>query len=266
MMKSFGILATIAIITMFAGSVMAAENYNAANMAKAPAIDGNLSDWSGVKGASLTGSKTVTGKVDDKDVYKDWETLGVETWDSDADLSVTWYAGWDANTFYFAALVKDDKHENKQTGANIWNGDNIQFALDPTNAKKDYANVVYEYGYALTTKPEVYRWSTNTATKGETSKYAVVRNDGAGTTTYEASIPKTDIAPADLAAGKILGFAIIVNENDTSGGQGGWLGWGAHALVYGKKGDRTNNLTLSAQTPSAVGPGGKLAVTWSAIK
>lgn len=265
-MKSFGILATIVIFTIFASSVMAVENYNAVKMAKPPTIDGNLNDWSGVPGKFLTGSKTVTGQVDGKDVYKDWETLGKETWDSDADLSVTWYAAWDDNNFYFAALVKDDKHENKQTGANIWNGDNIQFTIDPTNAKTNYANFVYEYGYALTTKPEVWRWTTHTATKGESSKYVVVRNNSAGTTTYEVSIPEGNIAPADLSAGKVLGFAVIVNENDSSGGQGGWLGWGAHALVYGKEANKLNNLTLSAQTPSSVSSAGKLAVTWGAIK
>jgi hypothetical protein len=59
---------------------------------------------------------------------------------------------------------------------------------------------------------------------------------------------------------------MIVNENDTSGGQGGRVGWGSHAIVYGKNAPKTNNLTLSAQTPSAVGPSGKLAVTWGAIK
>ncbi|MBM3210801.1 hypothetical protein FJZ33_01175 [Candidatus Poribacteria bacterium] len=265
-MKRLWLFSTIAVFAVLASSVMAVDNYNALKMVKTPTIDANLGEWKGVKGVSLTGSKTVTGKLDDKDMYNNWETLGKETWDNDADLSAVWYAAWDDNTFYFAAAVKDEKHENKGTKDSIWNGDCIQFTIDPTNAKTTYANAVYEYGYALTTKPEVWRWSTNTATKGETSKYAIVRDDKAGTTTYEVAIPKTDIAPADLTAGKVLGFSMIINENDISGGQGGWLGWGPHAIVYGKNADKTNNLTLSAGTISPVSPGGKLATSWGSMK
>lgn len=256
----------IAVFIIFTGIAMAADNYNALKVAAPPNINGDLSDWKGVKGVFLTGSTTVTGKLDDKDVYKNWETLGVETWESDADLSATWYAAWDDSNFYFACVVKDEKHENKGSGDGIWNGDGVQFTLDPTNAKGAYAGSVYEYGYSLTTKPMVWRWSTNTATKGETSKYAIVRDDKAGTTTYEVAVPEGDIAPADLAAGKVLGFSVIVNENDASGGQGGWVGWGPHAIVYGKRADKLNDLTLSAQMVTAVKLGDKLTTTWGSIK
>jgi hypothetical protein len=200
-------------------------------------------------------------------VYNDWETLGVETWENDADQSVMWYATWDASNFYFACEVRDEFHENAQTGGSIWNGDNVQFTIDPVNAKAEYGDHVYEYGYALTTTgQEVYRWATHTATAGENSTFVVIRDDSAGTTTYEVAIPKDDIAPIDLVAGNVIGFGIIVNENDTSGGQGGWLGWGAHALVYGKNADKLEDLTLSTQVAAAVNATGKLSTTWGSIK
>jgi hypothetical protein len=69
-----------------------------------------------------------------------------------------------------------------------------------------------------------------------------------------------------LAAGKVLGFSVIVNENDASGGQGGWVGWGSHAIVYGKTAPNLNDLTLSADLASAVSSGGKLTTTWGSIK
>jgi len=267
-MRHYTFLALLAVtlITIYAGVSLAIDNYNAPKFFSPPVIDGKLTEWSNVPGVFLTGSKTVTGQLDGKDVYNTWETLGVETWESDADLSATWRAAWDDGTFYFSALVKDDKHENKGSGDSIWNGDGVQFTIDPTNAKKDYGNYVYEYGYSLTTKPSVWRWSVNPASKGETSKYAIVRDDSAGTTIYEVAIPVGDIAPAQLAAGKVIGFSVIVNENDTSGGQGGWVGWGSHAIVYGKNADKTNNLTFVADVIGAVSPRGKIATLWGSIK
>ena len=69
-----------------------------------------------------------------------------------------------------------------------------------------------------------------------------------------------------LAAGKVIGFSMIVNENDTSGGQGGWVGWGPHAIVYGKNAPNTNNVTFVADIASAVSSGGKLTTTWGSLK
>jgi hypothetical protein len=265
---TFAILATIVFsVTILIGSAVAIENYDALKVAVPPTIDGNLGDWSGVPGVFLTGSTSVTGTLDGEDLYKDWETLGVETWESDADISATWYVTWDANNLYFACEVRDEFHENTQTGVNIWNGDNVQFAIDPVNAKGGYADHVYEYGYALTTTGlEVWRWATHTATAGENSTFVVVRDDSAGTTIYEAAIPKDDIAPIDLAAGNVIGFSLIANDNDVSGGQGGWVGWGSHAVVYGKEAGKLNDLTLSAQVAAAVSPNCKLSTTWGSIK
>jgi len=268
-MKRYTFMALLAVvlITLFAGITMAVENYDAPKFATPPVIDGKLNEWSNIPGVFLTGSLTVTGQVDGHDVYNDWETLGVETWESDADLSATFYAAWDDSDFYFACLVKDDVHGNAGSGDGIWNGDALQVTIDPTNAKVDYGNWVYEYGYALTTTgASVFRWSVNPASTGETSTFAIVRDDVAGTTTYEIAIPKGDIAPAVLAVGKVLGLSMIVNENDTSGGQGGWVGWGSHAIVYGKTAPNLNDLTLTADLASAVSSGGKLTTTWGSIK
>jgi len=263
---TFMALLVVILITLLASISMALENYKAPKFGTPPVIDGKLNEWSNVPGVFLTGSLTVTGQLDGTDVYKDWETLGVETWESDADLSATFYAAWDDSNFYFACLAKDEKHENKGAGDGIWNGDALQLAIDPTNAKKDYGNWVYEYGYALTTNPSVFRWSVNPASTGETSTFAIVRDDAAGTTTYEIAIPGGDIAPAVLAVGKVLGFSIVLNENDASGGQGGWLGWGPHAIVYGKNATKTNDLTFVADVASAVSSGSKLSTTWGSIK
>lgn len=256
----------LALTTLVVTASYSAESYKAYKVSVPPNIDGDLSEWANVPGVFLTGSTTKTGELDGKDLFKNWETLGVETWTSDADLSATWYVTWDDNNLYFACLVKDEKHENKGSGDSIWNGDGIQFTIDPTNAKKDYFNVVYEYGFALTTKPSVWRWSTNTATKGENSKFNIVRDDSAGTTKYEIAIPEGDIAPAELVAGNVLGFSVIINENDVSGGQGGWLGWYPHAIVYGKNAGKLGDLILSEEIASAVQPIGKITTTWGDMK
>jgi len=136
--------------------------------------------------------------------------------------------------------------------------------------KVTYAGNVYEYGYALagpegSEKPSVGRWFTNPASKGETSKYAILRDEAKKTTTYEIQIPEGDIAPAELSAGKKIGWSIVVNDSDTCNCLGGWVGW-ASRVVYGKKAEPMADLIFSAGVITAVKPAGKLAITWGDMK
>lgn len=218
-------------------------------------IDGKLDEWRTAKGVAMG-----------KDF---WEALG-ENYTGDKDLSATWWVLWDANNLYVALAVTDDAYQNTKGGNAIYDGDGIQFSIDPTGKKVTHAANVYEYGYSLAggkgkEKPAVWRWFTNPATKGETSDYAIVRDEAAKMTYYEIRVPKGDIAPADLSVGKTIGWSIIVNESDVCDCQGGWVGWASRAIVFGKRADPMADLVFSAEQ-LAVSPQGKLAVRWGEMK
>lgn len=252
---------TVAILSIIAVSILfissaAADSYEAGKVLSPPVIDGALGDWAGVPEMFLGGDT--------------WEANG-GTWDNEDDLSATLMIVWDSNNLYVASVVKDEAHINTQTGGSIWNGDNEQYMIDPTGNRTDTTDVVYEFGYALaganSDEPMEYRWLQNaSAPAAFASEFAIVRNDGAGTTTYEVCLPKEQIAPAELVEGNILGFGIIANDGDPGAeGQAGWVGWGSHAIVFGKDATELQELVLGGVI-TAVQPDSKLTTTWGALK
>ncbi|RKY04576.1 hypothetical protein DRP77_03480 [Candidatus Poribacteria bacterium] len=218
-----------------------------------PKIDGKLNDmaWRFAPGVFLG-----------KDF---WEPLG-EDYNGESDLSATWWVVWDEDNLYVAVEVTDDKHQNTKSGAQIYAGDGIQFTIDPTGEKKVHNGNCYEYGYALAAgKPQVWRWFVNPASKGESSEYAVVRDEAAKKTYYEIRVPKDDIAPAKLEANYKLGWSIIVNDSDTCDCQGGWVGFASRAIVFGKRAEPLADLILSPQRVP-VSPKGMLVMIWAEVK
>jgi hypothetical protein len=254
--RMFEILLTISIFILFVSATAIAETYEAPKASAAPAIDGNLADWAGAPVLSLGGDT--------------WEANG-GTWDNEADLSATLMIMWDNGNLYVGSVVKDEAHINTQTGASIWNGDNQQYMIDPTGNRTDTSDVVYEFGYALaganSDEPTEWRWLQNANAPADfSSEFAIVRDDAAGTTTYEVCLPKEQIAPAELFEGNTLGFGIIANDGDPGAeGQAGWVGWGSHAIVFGKDATELQELMLSGAA-AAVQPAGKLTVTWGSLK
>jgi len=254
-MKIITILAAVSVFII--GSIATAEVYEAPKAAPPPIIDGDLGDWAGVPEMILGGDT--------------WEANG-GAWDNDADLSMTFMAMWDVDNLYVVSVVTDEAHINVQTDAgSIWNGDAVQYMVDPTGNRTDTTDVVYEFGYALaganSDEPMSYRWLQNASAPADLeSEFAIVRDDGAGTTTYEVCLPKVQIAPAVLAEGNILGFGVIANDGDPDAeGQAGWVGWGSGGIVFGKDATQLQELVLSGMI-TAVQPSGKLTATWGGMK
>ncbi len=255
-MRIFKILGIFGVFVFVIGSAVA-DTYEAPKAAAPPTIDGNLSDWAGVP-ELVCGGDT-------------WEANG-GTWDNDADLSMTLMIMWDADNLYIASDVSDEAHINVQTAAaSIWNGDGVQYMIDPTGNRTDTTNVVYEFGYSLaganSDTPMSNRWLQNSSAPANfESEFAIVRDEGAGTTTYEICLPKVQIAPAVLAAGNSLGFGVIANDGDPGAeGQAGWVGWGSGGIVFGKDATQLQELVLSG-VMTAVQPSGKLTTTWGGLR
>lgn len=174
---------------------------------------------------------------------------------------------WDEKYFYVAVKIPDaiPFHQYADGSGDFWNGDVIQFGTDSggnwemqegtsmtsawgpgyklhlvaksSNDNKDYS---YSYNYTDYYKLQYY-----------------VNNDGRYTS-YEVAIPWDSCITdnvADIKAGKIIGFAMVVLMADDSSDYYGWLGWGDNICYTHLDEARVGNnaITLSSE-PAVVIP------------
>ena len=174
-------------------------------------VDGSLGDWN-LDSPIRLGKP---GHVQQLDKGK---------WSGPEDLSAEIWTAWDDSNFYMAARVKDDVFSQKESGADVWKGDNVQFALDPLHIEAP--GTTYEIGLALTPSgPEVYCWYSPEGKRTgliREATLAVIRSGDL--TTYEVSIPLSVLDPLKSQTGKTVGFSIILNDDDGEGRKG-WLEW-----------------------------------------
>lgn len=213
-------------------------------------IDANLNDWNLDDEILVMGEKT-------------WEANG-GSWKNDDDLSAELKILFDEDNLYFGLLVKDSEYVAQ--GANPWENDGVQIAIDSSAGE-------INAGWPNATT-HLYNFSINEGWQKETGPFLgdaeieMVRNDAAKQTIFEWRMP-TDIF-ADkgtrLKAGTEIAYAMIINDSDKDApGQAGWIGWGNHTIVFGKKPEEMQTLALSSK-PMSVEPKDKLAITWGAIK
>jgi hypothetical protein len=140
--------------------------------------------------------------------------------DDPADLSARVMLACSRHCLYLACVVRDDVHVNREFFDTIWNGDSVQFALDPLcdRRKGAYAGDDHEIGVALTQVGVMsWRWQRPGVFPRAPMPYAeaaVLRDDEAGTTTYEVRIPMAELWPLQPAATFSCGFDIVVNDAD----------------------------------------------------
>lgn len=213
-------------------------------------IDAKLDDWNLDDEILFMGEKT-------------WEPLG-GSWKNEDDLSAELKILFDEDNLYFGFLVKDSEYVAQ--GANPWENDGVQMAIDPSAGK-------IGAGWPNGTT-HLYNFSINEGWQKETGPFLgdaeiqMARNDAAKQTIFEWRMP-TDIFAkkgTKLKAGIEIAFAIIVNDSDKDApGQTGWIGWGNHTIVFGKNPEEMKTLTLSSKA-MPVEPKGKLTTTWGSIK
>jgi hypothetical protein len=181
---------------------------------QAPVIDGILSqdEWAAAMPVSINQASQAQ--------MSDWG--GVH------DLSGTAYIQWDEDQLYFAVAVNDNTHAQNGAGSDMWKGDSIQFAIDP-GRKAELPVLGYsEIGVALnrnTSSVIHWRWTAAAGTAGlSEAQFAVKRDDGSGTTSYEMAIPWSALLPAGMTAapGADFGFSMLINDDDGSGRRG-WM-------------------------------------------
>ncbi len=173
--------------------------------------------------------------------------------------------------------VTDDSHLNNNTGDDIWVGDSVQAAIEPTGERPPGGDgVMYEFNFGLgapnSSTPsfarELRHFKGPAEFHPETVFYEFERVEKHKLTKYLVFFPAKQIAPAEMKADTTMGLGLIVNDGDDEPGQDGqkgWLGWGANSIVFGKDASQTNLLILS-QAALSVDPAGKLAASWADIK
>ncbi len=147
-------------------------------------------------------------------------------WGGPDDLSGNVWTSWDSHNFYVIAEIQDDVMCQTHDGADIWQGDSLQFALDPLHLESEGPGATYEIGLALTPKgPQVFSWLAPSGIKTGLMKNArlMVKRSGVKTI-YQAAIPLADLAPLKPKAVKTVGFALVLNDDDGTGRKS-WLKW-----------------------------------------
>ncbi|NQX60788.1 S-layer homology domain-containing protein [Paenibacillus qinlingensis] len=181
----------------------------------APVIDGTASEWADTDSAVLNQASQVRFTSSD--------------WTGADDLSATGYVKHDETNLYFSVVVKDNVHAQTNTGSDIWRGDSLQLGIDAGRAvSSGQAGNMSELIFALTAGNQPAKWRT-TAPNGKSTgnqfsgELAVQRNETNKTTTYEISLPWTEILPNALTdVPERIGFSFLVNDDDGTGRRG-WI-------------------------------------------
>jgi hypothetical protein len=181
--------------------------------------DGNLDEWNNAEWLAL-GENQLSKDFDPKHPHK-----------GATDLSARLALGWRTDGLAMALVVTDDHLKTGESAPLAWQGDSVQVYLDPRNdATASDAHSSDNVEYLLSRLGDTsWAWLI----KGADGNYkgAANRTDGLndsdvqlaivrhGTeTTYEAFFPQQKCLPdAILAAGRSLGFAILINDNDGTG-------------------------------------------------
>ncbi len=161
---------------------------------KTPFVDGLLNDWDFSSPMRI---------------YKDGKVL--------AEGALT----YDSSSLYLAFKVNDDIFFQKKEGLGVYEGDAIEFAIDPDMDGKDYN----EYSVALTEKGvQVYRRHCVLTQELMKSMYLGIVNEAEavvvhkdGVISYEIKLPLESVYPLSLQSGAPFGFSWVVDDNDGAG-------------------------------------------------
>ncbi|MGD0094289.1 MAG: sugar-binding protein, partial [Planctomycetota bacterium] len=168
------------------------------------------------------------------------------TWRGVNDLSAELRFLWDDQNLYVRVQVSDDVFRNEKQDGDIWSGDGLQFLIDPSRESPEKAG---RYDYCLGVgKKGPQSWCNSSADSsapiGEVPSIkftAKPAGDGTGGMSYVVAIPWPRLAPFKPGAGRNLGLAMILNDDDGAG-RDCFMGW--FSGVHSKEVDMVGDLIL----------------------
>ncbi|HQP35334.1 MAG TPA: sugar-binding protein [Polyangiaceae bacterium] len=204
-------------------------------------VDGDLGDWSGASWETLSSPK-------------DYAVISGTAGDA-SDLSVKFASSWVADALYLAVEVTDDAHENADPAETMWRGDSLQVAFDVgRNGGAAYDTTDdYEFGWSLAGGAKLtHTWYAPAGSTSTPGPFAVVRE---GTKTrYEVRIDAAAIGKTSIQSGLVVGFGLLVNDNDGAGREG-YVHW-ADGIGGDKTPESLGELWVVDVEPSDAGAGG----------
>ncbi|MDD6763510.1 MAG: discoidin domain-containing protein [Clostridiales bacterium] len=149
-------------------------------------------------------------------------------WKGEADLSFKVYRKWDDDNFYMAVDVTDDVFCQPYKDSDVWQGDNIQVALDTARVEGvGVSNTDYfEIGLSRNDNNQLMTWAwlADLVTKKErvvSSYKGAVNRTADNHTIYEIAIPWAYLKETGkVSEYDMIGFSVAVNDNDGTGRKG----------------------------------------------
>ena len=164
-------------------------------------------------------------------------------WTGIKDLGLVLSGSWTDTVLKLKAVVSDDLHHPSSNPNRPWEGDSIQIAIDPKNDgtffkpnKRDVGPDDLEFGLRLDKDGKV---SKVVAMGNKEIKMDVQasRDDEAGTTVYEISIPWSELGVKPYKD-MVFGLSAVIFDDDSGKGQeyygmiGGGIAGGKNPALY----------------------------------
>ncbi len=207
---------------------------NGATVSKAAKMDFTAASYADEK--PIIDGKIEVGEWDENVALyaEDLSFSKIENWKGKNDLSFNCIVQWDEENLYYSVKALDDVwyyNPDETQKAYIWRDDSIQFGLlygtvnevviGNSNRTFEELGMGISQGEAI-----VYRWSSqSTHPSGQIENCEVKIGRYDGYTHYEMKVPWREIISTEErtpAQGDIMGFSMLVNDNDGTGRRG-WM-------------------------------------------
>lgn len=187
-------------------------------LAEKPVFNGSGDWFASLKGGSLVTPDNVFPKsamIPEMNLFKL----------DGSDISAQYYLAYDSENLYLAVKVRDARHLQRSTGANIWKEDALQFVIStrdmapkrirPRTESSAFGKQEFNFGLALTEKgKEMFRWSGGKNPAGPVAfPSSVTRSEKDKTTLYEVAVPWAELG-IQPKPGDGVRFSFVVMDNN----------------------------------------------------
>ncbi|MFA6290494.1 MAG: sugar-binding protein [Victivallales bacterium] len=212
----------------------------AAKAEKAPSLDGTWNGWE--KSVPI-----VFGTGPDE-IRK--PNIPGESHEGPSDIKGKFRMMWDKGFFYLGVESFDDSFVSQPArGASGFMADSIEFAFQPDNIRMQSA-AWHEFELYLPAGQDKFAASRRFPSPSVITGWnAVVKPTGErGNVIYQLAIPWKELDVSNPKAGKVISFALVLNDQDKAdsqlGGNRGWVNW-FNGVCTGKNPEQFGDVVLA---------------------